>query len=164
MDYKALENIFIVYLKNIYSSEYQMVEALPKLIKLATNDEIMILLKSNLDMAKKELAKIEGIFKNIPDENPWGENANALEGFIEEIDELLEEGAEAELFDAELISICRKIKYFEISNYETAITYSQALGRYEDADLLQQSLNEKQDAKENLLALSNKIVTRLVKV
>jgi ferritin-like metal-binding protein YciE len=66
----------------------------------------------------------------------------------------MEEDADEDVTDAGLICSAQKIEHYEIATYGCLRTYAEMLGFDEQADLLQETLDEEKDTDENLTELA----------
>ncbi len=76
------------------------------------------------------------------DYEPGGHRCRGAEGLIAEASEVLARGLDDEVQDAALVSAAQRIEHYEMAGYGVARTYAEKLGRSEDADLLQKTLDE----------------------
>jgi ferritin-like metal-binding protein YciE len=157
MEQKTLHNIYILQLKDIYSAENQMIDALPKMAKASTNKELKASIFEHLEQTREQALRIEEIFR-ILSADPRGENCNAMEGLIEEMEEMLEENENSDVIDISIVSGLQKIKHYEIASYGCVITYAKALADEKAAEMLQQSLDEEYEMDNKLDKLSEEIV------
>jgi ferritin-like metal-binding protein YciE len=155
MKLESLENLFVHELKDLLSAEKQLVKALPKMAKGASSDALRTAIEEHLEQTKIHVERLEQIFAQI-DKAPRAEHCKAMEGLVEEGNDLLEEeGAEA-VKDAALIGAAQKVEHYEISAYGTARTLAELLGNKQAVALLQETLDEEKetDAKLTELAMS----------
>lgn len=157
MKVNNFNQLYIQQLKDLYSAERQMIEALPKTIKKAQNAKLRSALKAHLEETKKQRDRIEKIFKKL-DRKPGGHLCKAMKGLIDEAAEALDTDIDETLRDAAIIASAQRIEHYEISAYGTACEFAKELGRDDDAKLLQKSLDEESMANHNL----NKIATGTV--
>ncbi len=152
------QKLYIDQLKDLYSAEKQLTEALPKMAKAASTPELQQAFTMHLAETKEHVQRIEQIFTGL-DASPRGKRCKAMEGLIEEGAELLEEKAkwEPEVLDAGLIAAAQRVEHYEIAAYGTARTFAQQLGDTKAVTLLQQTLEEESaaDKKLNKLAIGN---------
>ena len=141
MELNSLQDLFIEDLKDLYNAETQLTKALPKMAKAATNPDLKQAFQTHLQETEGHVQRLEQIFEEL-DESPKGKKCKAMEGLIEEGEELMEEDAEPEVMDAGLIGAAQKVEHYEIAGYGTVRTYAQLLGNEEAASLLQQTLDE----------------------
>jgi ferritin-like metal-binding protein YciE len=96
---------------------------------------------------------LEKIFKKL-DASPKGKKCKAMEGLIEEGDELMTEAAEPGVLDAALIAAAQRVEHYEMAGYGCVRTYARLLGDKEAADLLQETLDEEAAADKKLTELA----------
>jgi ferritin-like metal-binding protein YciE len=153
MEMNSLQDLFIHDLKDLYNAETQLVKALPKMAKAASDPDLKEAFQTHFAETEEHVARLERIFDEL-DESPKGKKCKAMEGLIEEGKELMEEDAKPAVMDAGLIGAAQKVEHYEIAGYGTARTYAQMLGNDEAARLLQQTLDEEGNTDKKLNALA----------
>ena len=159
-------------LKDLYSAEAQIIEALPGMIKKASDKRLKTALKEHLDVTTKQkdrLDKIQemlgeenntqqeekkGFFANLFKSKEGEEHCKAMEGLVKEGKTLLKEDMTPEVMDAGIIAACQKIEHYEISSYGTAKAYALQLKMQKVADMLNETLNEEYFADDSLTKLA----------
>ncbi|ENM7042405.1 ferritin-like domain-containing protein, partial [Escherichia coli] len=81
----------------------------------------------------------------------------AMEGLIDEANEVIESTEKNEVRDAALIAAAQKVEHYEIASYGTLATLAEQLGYRKAAKLLKETLEEEKatDIKLTDLALNN---------
>ena len=153
MEMQSLKELYVDELKDLYSAEKQLVKALPKMVKNATNSELQQAFTKHLEETEGHVERLEQIFEMLG-ERAGGKKCKGMEGLIEEAKELLEEDAADEVLDAGLISKAQHVEHYEIAGYGTVRTYAQQLGLDDQAELLQQTLDEESNANELLTQIA----------
>ena len=156
MKLESLKDLFIGELKDLYSAENQLVKALPKMAKAASNAELRAGFEKHLKETQGHVDRLEKIFKNL-DASPKGKKCKAMEGLIEEGKDMLEQDAEPAVLDAGLIAAAQRVEHYEIAGYGTVRTYAHLLGLEDAADLLQQTLDEEHVTDKKLTELAEGI-------
>src|SRR5262249_29263760 len=87
-------------------------------------------------------------------EKPKARKCKAMQGLLDEGKEFMGEDATEEVMDAGLIGAAQKVERYEIATYGTLRTYAEMLGFDDQADLLQETLDEEKDTDENLTELA----------
>jgi ferritin-like metal-binding protein YciE len=141
MEMQTLRDLYIDELKDLWSAEKQLVKALPKMAKAATNSELSKAFTTHLRQTEQHVQRLEQIFNELG-ESPRGKKCIGMEGLIEEGEELVKEDPEPEVLDAGLIMKAQHVEHYEIAGYGTARTYARLLGSENQAQLLQQTLDE----------------------
>jgi ferritin-like metal-binding protein YciE len=157
MEMESLQELYVDELKDLYSAEKQLVKALPKMVKNATNSELKEAFSNHLDETEGHVQRLEKIFQMLG-EKAGGKKCKGMEGLIEEAKELLEEDASDEVLDAGLISKAQHVEHYEMAGYGTVRTYAEQLGLSDQAKLLQQTLDEEGKANELLTQIAESSV------
>lgn len=153
MEMESLKELYVDELKDLYSAEKQLVKALPKMAKNATNPELKQAFTQHLEETEGHVERLEQIFEMLG-ERAGGKKCKGMEGLIEEAKDLLEEDATEEVLDAGLISKAQHVEHYEMAGYGTVRTYAKQLGLDDQAELLQQTLDEESHADELLTQIA----------
>jgi ferritin-like metal-binding protein YciE len=149
-------------IKDLYSAEEQIIEALPKMIEKANNRNLKKALQDHLQVTKKQKGRLDDALEVLDEEREeegegvFGlfkgeQKCLAMEGLISEGEKLMKEDMSPEVSDAAIIAAAQKIEHYEISSYGTARAYAQELNLDEVQELLQETLDEEYEA-DNLLS------------
>ena|SRR5688572_17783277 len=141
MQTDTLEELLVEELKDLYNAEQQLVKALPKMAKKATNPQLKNAFQAHLKETEGQVTRLEKVFKSLG-KPAKGKKCHAMEGLIEEGKELMGEDMDEDVMDAALIAAAQKVEHYEIASYGTVRTYAQVLGNDDAAKLLQQTLDE----------------------
>jgi len=151
-----LKHLYVEGLKNLYSAENQLLEALPKLAKAATSEDLRAGFVGHLEQTKHHVARLEEIF-SVLGKNPKGEKCKGMEDLIKEGAEIIKEVPSPEELDAGLISTAQRVEHYEIARYGGVSTYAKRLGEDEAVSLLRQTLREEIEAHKKLTQLEDRI-------
>ena len=156
MKLESFDALFLHELRDLYSAERQLVAALPKMAKKATNAELKQAIETHLEQTEEHVKRLEKIFEALQ-LNAGRHKCKAMEGLIEEGEDVLKEEAEDAIRDAAMIGAAQRVEHYEIAGYGTARTYAEMLGHTEAAELLQTTLDEEKETDQLLseLALSS---------
>lgn len=154
MKLETLKDLYIHELKDLYSAEKQIIKALPKMAKAASNAELKAGFQKHLEETKVQAERLEGLLKSHG-QTTRGPKCKGMEGVLAEGEELMEEEADPEVLDAGLISAAQRVEHYEIAGYGGARTYAELLGDKEGVKLLQATLEEEEltDTKLTTLAV-----------
>ena len=83
-----------------------------------------------------------------------GKTCPAIDGIVEEADEILKEAKSDTVRDAGSLAAAQAVEHYEISRYGTLIAWAEKLGMPDAADLLGQTLQEEKATDEKLTALA----------
>lgn len=151
----SLEKLFVHELKDLYSAETQLLEALPKMEKAASHQELKSAFASHLKETKNHVERLESIFKSLEFE-PGGHKCAGMEGLIKEGEGFINSDIDPQVLDAALVSAAQRVEHYEMAGYGTARTYAEKLGNYKAADMLQKTLNEEGHADQTLTRLAER--------
>jgi ferritin-like metal-binding protein YciE len=154
---KSLQDLFVDQLKDVYNAENQLVKALPKVAKTASNPQLKKAVEEHLEQTKGHVERLEQVFQDI-DAKARGKTCQAMEGLIEEAKELMAEKPEAAVLDAGLIAGAQKVEHYEIACYGTLRKWAQQLGFDHAARLLEQTLEEEKAADRKLTEIAERAV------
>src|SRR5687767_10376935 len=111
---KSLEDLFEHQLKDLYSAEKQLIEALPKMAQTASDPGLKKALESHLEETKAQKQRLEQVCELIGI-SPGRMKCKAMEGLVEEGEETIDENATPEVKDAGLIAAAQRIEHYEIA-------------------------------------------------
>jgi ferritin-like metal-binding protein YciE len=133
---RKLDELFHDTLKDIYYAERKILAALPKMARAARNDGLRIAFEKHEGETEQQVARLEEVFELIEKKCP------AIEGIIEEGQEIMKEYKGSPALDAGLLSAAQSVEHYEISRYGTLRTWAEAMGIERARILLQQTLDE----------------------
>jgi len=157
MKLETLKDLYIQELKDLYSAETQIIKALPKMAKAATNKELAAGFQEHLEQTKEHAARLEKILKGH-DESTRGPKCKGMEGVLKEGAEMIEEDAEDEVRDAGLISAAQRVEHYEMAGYGCARSYAELLGDQQAAQALETTLTEETDTDKKLTDLAESVI------
>ena len=157
MKLETLKDLYIQELKDLYSAEKQIVKALPKMVKAASNKQLATGFKEHLEQTKEHAVRLEKILTRH-DESTHGPKREGMEGVLKEGEEMIKENAEEEVRDAGLIAAAQRVEHYEMAGYGCARTYAELLGDPDGAQLLQTTLTEESDTDKKLTKLANSVI------
>lgn len=152
MKVNTLHDLFVMMLKDTYSAENQLVEALPRMAKGATDPELQQGFEKHLEQTKEHVTRLEEVGKELGLDDLSGIRCHGMEGLIEEGAELLkEQDTPAEVIDAGLISAAQKVEHYEIVTYATLISWAEVMGHDNVIETLEMTLDEEKQTDEELI-------------
>ena len=149
----TLHNAFIDELRDAYDAERQLTKALPKMVKAATSPELREAFEAHLEETHGQIERLEQVFESL-DEKVRGKHCEGMAGIIEEGKSVMEEDFDETTTDACLIAAAQRVEHYEIAAYGTLVSWAQAMGLGDAADLLQETLDEEKAADQKLTALA----------
>src|SRR5437867_1200917 len=143
----SLGSLYIDQIRDLYNAEGQLVKALPKFVKAANSEELKAAFSEHLDQTEGQVSRLEQIFE-MNGEKVRGKKCAAMEGLIEEGKEIMAGDFDGPTLDAAIIAAAQKVEHYEIASYGCLVTWARHLGKDQEADLLQETLDEEKMADE----------------
>ena len=153
---KDLRDLFEDELKDIYWAEKELTNAIPKMIKNATTDELVEALTGHLEETKKHVTRLEEVFKSIG-KKAVAKKCETMTGLVKEAEEIMKKTEKGVVRDAGIILAGQKVEHYEIATYGTLSSFAKTLGENEAVALLEETLNEEKRADEKLSEISDSI-------
>lgn len=158
-DIETMDDLFVHTLKDIYYAENQIVKALPDMIEKATDPQLKQGFQSHLAETKNHVKRVEQVFK-MHGVEVEGVDCPAIDGILEEADDVAGEVDDKKVLDAALIAAAQAVEHYEMTRYGTLVAWAKQLGRNDCASLLQQNLDEEKAADKKLTSLAESSVNR----
>ncbi len=149
----SLQNLFVHELKDLYSAEKQIIDALPKMARAASSPDLKMAFENHLEQSRGHLDRLTSILQEMG-ENPGNKRCKGMEGLIEEGSEIISSNGDPATKDAALIAAAQKVEHYEIAGYGTVQTYAKMLGHTQAASTLQKTLNEEGETDKKLTKLA----------
>jgi len=156
-DIKTLDDLFVHQLRDIYYAEKQIVQALPEMIEKAKDPGLKQGFEAHLGETKNHVKRLEQVFK-MHGVEAKGVECPAIDGIIEEADEIAGEVDDTNVLDAALIAAAQAIEHYEITRYGTLIAWAKQLGRTDCTSVLEETLKEEKAADSKLTSLAERDV------
>jgi ferritin-like metal-binding protein YciE len=153
MSIGTMEDLFLDQLRDLYHAEKQLVKALPKMAKNSNSAELRQAFESHLQQTEEHVSRLEQVFEQVGS-RAKAKKCEAMEGLVEEGQEVIDSGAPAEVLDAGLICAAQKVEHYEIAAYGTLITWATQLGHKDCAAILKKTLDEEKAADDKLTNLA----------
>jgi ferritin-like metal-binding protein YciE len=152
----TLHDLLIDELKDLYHAENQLVKALPKMAKAASDPDLKAAFTGHLAETKGHVERLAKAMKilGIPAK---GKICHAMEGLVEEGGEAIDAKAPDAIRDANLIGAAQRVEHYEIAAYGTAKAFAQTLNEVKVVALLQATLDEEGAANEKLTSISGTV-------
>lgn len=152
-DIKSLDDLFVHTLRDIYYAEKQIEKALPAMIEKATNPALKAGFEKHLQETKGHIERVEQVFE-MHDVKAKAVNCPAIDGILEEADDVSGEIDDKQVLDAALIASAQAVEHYEITRYGTLIAWANELGRADCAAVLEQNLQEEKATDKKLTEMA----------
>ncbi len=153
MKLNDLHDLYVAELKDLYDAEARITKALPKMAEAASSPDLRSAFESHLQETREHTRRLEQIFEKL-NEPAKGQKCKGVVGIIDEGEDLMSEDAPPAVCDAALIASAQRVEHYEIAAYGTVRTFAQRLGYQDQAQLLDQTLQEEGNADKKLTSLA----------
>jgi ferritin-like metal-binding protein YciE len=158
-DIETMDDLFVHTLRDIYYAENQILKALPDMIQKASDPDLKQGFQTHLSETRNHVKRLEQVFQMHGVEK-GGVNCPAIDGIIEEANDVAGEVDDKNVLDAALIASAQAVEHYEMTRYGSLIAWAKQLGRNDCASLLQQTLDEEKSADRKLTTIAEQQVNR----
>ncbi|MXP62488.1 ferritin-like domain-containing protein [Roseomonas sp. M0104] len=153
---KSIDDLFLHTLKDVYYAERQILKALPKMAKAAQNEQLRDAFMHHREQTQTQIERLQQVFEALG-KRAQGITCEALNGLVEECEELLDEAKEpSPVRDAGLIAGAQAIEHYEMARYGALVAWAKAIGKKDIVQLLEETLNEEKQTDTLLNDMANK--------
>jgi ferritin-like metal-binding protein YciE len=156
MQKDSLRKLYVDELRDLYNAEKQLIKALPKMAKAASNDQLREAFEEHLRQTSGHVSRLEQIFDQL-NEKPSGKKCLGMEGLVKEGADTIKEDYADAVMDAAIIGAAQRVEHYEMAGYGTARAFADLIGEKEHVSLLEQTLEEEKQADKKLTELSEEI-------
>src|SRR5690606_6224328 len=118
-----LHELFVDELRDILGAEKQLLKGLKKMAGKASSETLKMAFEEHHAQTEGQIERLKQVFESVG-LTARGKKCKAMEGLLEEADELIEEFEEGPVLDAALISAAQKVEHYEIASYGCLTTYA----------------------------------------
>jgi ferritin-like metal-binding protein YciE len=151
----SMDDLFMHTLEDIYYAEHQIEKALPEMAGKATEAELKRGFEKHLEETRNQIKRLDDVFQKLGQE-PKGTDCPAIDGIIEESNEIVGEIEDKRVIDAALIAAAQAVEHYEITRYGTLIAWAQELGHRGVVSLLQRNLKEEAATDKKLTTMATR--------
>jgi len=156
----SLRELLIVKLQALYDTEGELVKALPKMAKAATDEDLSAAFEDHLEETKAQVERLENIF-DLLGEKAKKIKGDAIRGLVTDSEWVIKNTEEGDARDIALIAAARYVEHYEMAGYMGAQEWAEMLGDEGVAALLEETLEEEEKAEEKLSEIATQITERL---
>lgn len=153
MKTKSLEDLFQDMLKDVYYAERKILKTLPKMARGAQSAELKAAFEKHRDETEVQIERLQQVFELIG-KPARGKTCPAIDGIVEEGEEVLESFAGSDAIDAGLIATAQAVEHYEIARYGTMFRWAELIGQKQAARLLKETLAEEETTDSNLTKIA----------
>jgi ferritin-like metal-binding protein YciE len=153
----SFETLFVDQLQDLYDAEQRLLKALPLMAGAAKDSTLKAAFQQHLKETEGQVSRLERVFKEVG-QSAKSKTCQAMKGLVEEGQEVIDAGGDADVKDAALIAAAQRVEHYEIAGYGTARAFAQRLGKQEAARLLGQTLAEEEATDKRLTQLAERSI------
>ena len=157
MTVKTLKDLFIHDLSDVYSAEKQITRALPKMARAASDENLVAAFQQHLEETQGQIERLDELIEKTEGIKLKRMKCHALEGLVEEAQEIIDSVEKGEVRDQGLIGAAQKVEHYEIATYGTLHALALKLGFNDAAKLLEETLNEEKNTDVKLTQVADSI-------
>jgi len=154
---EGLAQLLVLELQDLFDAEKQLVRALPKMAKSASDQELENAFRQHLEVTRGQVQRLEQVFESM-EMRAKSRPCHGMKGLVEESQEIMQEHQEEMVLDSGLIGAARKVEHYEMAGYESARMIAQQLGMRDVAQLLQETLREEMETDRLLGTISKRLL------
>jgi ferritin-like metal-binding protein YciE len=140
-----LHELFVDELRDILGAEKQLLKGLKKISSKTTNANLKHAFDEHLIETEHQVERLTEIFQSIG-LSPRSKKCKAMQGLLEESEEIIDNFESGQVLDAALIAAAQKIEHYEIASYGCLLTYAKLMEHTRAEELLNESLIEEKAA------------------
>jgi len=156
-----IRDLLIREMQDLYDAEKQLVKALPKLAKSASNPELRQTFTEHAEVTKNQVQRLEQAFQMLG-VKAKGRPCAAMKGLVAEAQEIMGEDMPEPMMDSAMIGAAQKVEHYEIAGYGTLCAWANALGLNDVSDLLEETLDEEKSTDDRLTEVNEPILAEVV--
>jgi len=158
-DIDTFDELFVHTLQDIYYAEHQILKALPDMVEKASDAELKKGLRTHLKQTKGQIKRLDRVFKMIKSV-PQGTKCPAIDGILEEANEIAGEIENKLVLNAALIAAAQAVEHYEITRYGTLVAWAKLIGRNDVAKLFAMNLKEEKGTDKKLGSIAKRKINR----
>lgn len=153
---KTLDDLFHDTLRDIFYAEKKILKGLTKMVRAAQLPELKAAFEKHYDETEEQVERLEKVFEIIG-KRARGKTCPAIDGILEEGDEIASDYKGTSALDAGLVSAAQAVEHYEIARYGTLRRWAQMLNLTDAVPLLEATLAEESATDEALSALAEQM-------
>lgn len=153
-----LQELYVEKLQDLLSAEQQILDALPQMIQKTSHAELRRGFEAHLRQTEEQARRLEALLQSV--RKGEVKKCEAMAGIVREGQMSMKEVTDPDTLDALLIAAAQSVEHYEMAGYGTARTWARQLGREEDAEVLQQTLDEETETDLKLTQIAETLVNR----
>jgi ferritin-like metal-binding protein YciE len=139
----TLDTLFHDTLRDVLYAERKALQALKKHARAVKSPQLKQTFERHREETEGQVERLQRVFETIG-KRPQGKTCAAMDGIIEEADEIMDEYKGSPALDAGILAVAQAIEHYEITRYGTLAAWAKQLGNTEAEQLLRETLAEEE--------------------
>ena len=156
---KTLDDLIVHFLRDLYYAERQILRALSKMQRAVQSPKLKEAFTKHREQTEHQVERLQQAFEAMGS-RARGQTCEAINGIIEEGEEILEEFQKGPVLDAALLANAQAVEHYEMTRYGSLIAWAKTLGYTDCARILQETLSEEKAADDKLTSIAESSVNR----
>lgn len=144
-----LHDLFVDELRDILGAEKQLLKGLKKMADKAVNEHLSTAFTTHQQETNEQIERLNQVFSSMG-LSPRSKKCKAMEGLLNEAEEIIADFEGNEALDAALIAAAKKIEHYEIASYGCLVTYATLMEHNEAKELLETTLAQEKETDSKL--------------
>jgi ferritin-like metal-binding protein YciE len=156
---KALNELFLNQLKDIYFAERMIYKTLPKMAEAAKASALKDAFNQHQAQTKEHMARLEQVFDMIG-EKAEPKTCEAINGIIAEGEETIQKFGSSDAIDTGLIAAAEAVEHYEMARYGALAAWARELKLPQAEQLLNQTWQEESQTEKLLIKIGQQEADR----
>ncbi|MDZ7639169.1 MAG: DUF892 family protein [Bryobacterales bacterium] len=153
---ETINDPLVYELRDVYHPDKQLLKALPEIKKAAKDEDLKGAVDSHLAETQKQVELLEKAF-SLLGVAARAKKCEAMEGLVEEGQEIKEEEMDEQLRDLALIGAAQKVEHYEMAAYSTLCELAEASAHGDVQSIFEEILQEEVSADQKLSEITASI-------
>lgn len=165
MTFNSLQDLYQHKLQIMADAEQQELQALPQLAQEVRNEHLRQALQSHLQQTQQQAQQLQQLTQQgrHSDQGSHSHQCKPMQALIQEAQQMIPQIKDADARDAFIIAAAQAMEHEEIAAYGTLHAWARELGRDQDAQLLEQVLNQEKQSDQKLTQTAESRVNQQAK-
>lgn len=139
-----LHELFVDELRDVLGAEKQLLKGLKKMADKAVSTTLKDAFTAHYAETEEQIERLKQVFQSI-NLTARAKKCKAMEGLLNEAEEIMDEFEGDDALDAALIAAAQKVEHYEIASYGCLVTYATLMEHTEARDLLAMTLEQEKE-------------------
>lgn len=159
MPINSLEDLYQTKLQLILDAEQQALQAYPQILQEIQHDDLRQSVQRHMQQTQQQVNQVQKLVQKNR-QGAQHQTSMSMQALIQETRQMLGQIQDPDTRDAFLIGATQAMEHHEIADYGTARAWAEQLGRDEDVQVLEDILDQEEEADEQLTRIAESRVNQ----